>query len=89
MEKFKIGDIVRLDLEKIKKLVTYTPDWYSNESLTIIKFRRKKTSGNIVAHFDKKLQSGSGTAWIGFLMLDILEMRKKKLKKLDQLKYDA
>ena len=83
MRKFKRGDIIKMDLEKILELILYKPIWYTDKSYTIIKFRKKKTSGNILAHLDVKLPTGEETVWIKFVKLDIIAMRKKKLERLN------
>jgi len=82
MRKFKKGDIIKMDLENILKLTTWTPEWYSDKSFTIIKFIKKKNTGHIIAYLDNKLPNGEDRVWIEFIKLDIATMRKKKLEKL-------
>jgi len=85
MHNFKVGDIVKMDLKKITKWSSI-PEWYSTETFTIKKFHKSKLTGNIVAHLDKKLPNrNASTIWVEFLSLDILTIRKMKLKKLTQL----
>lgn len=85
--KFNIGDIVKMDLEKIRKntFSSYsTPAWYSTKSYTIIDGPKELGSGGPMVIYVNEIipNSLSNTIWIGFLSFDIIAMRRKKLERI-------
>lgn len=86
---YKVGDIVKIDLNAIFKYnnTNKIPTWYSYESFTIVKLNygnniSSSNFNNINVHLDRNLQHSDNIIWVGYLILDIMAMRKNKLERL-------
>jgi len=81
---FKVGDIVKMDLDIIMK---YNPSkdsrkWYSDKSFTIIGITGDSVLLNEdITHY-KVYGANNNLIWKEFIKLDIVAMRKKKLERL-------
>jgi len=91
IEQFKVGDIVRVDLEKVFKYTNgRIPNWYSDDIYTIVSIKNdifNPITGkyhNVGMVVVDKLFPNCITAeiWETYISLDIKEMRKRKLIKI-------
>lgn len=82
----KIGDVVKIDIEKIKERrrgsSNTMPDWYSNELFTIIDGPMMFDNGCLNVYVDKDLPNADNTIWVEWLTVDKRAMRRKKLYRL-------
>ena len=94
MRKFKVGDLVKMDLDSIIKhnnngKIFQVPIWYSNRSFTVKKFsymNSKLITDTIFIYEDGGDNNFYGTEiteiWCEYLMFDIMAIRRKKLEQL-------
>jgi len=78
---FKVGDIVKMDLNKINDTHNKKPTWYTDKSFTIISIP-EIYDYNTNVQVDISVEYEIDLIWNGYLILDIAAMRRKKLERL-------